>query len=389
MPATETRDAKARDAGAEGRRPSGRLVSLDAFRGLTIAAMILVNNPGSWNHVYPPLLHAEWNGWTPTDLIFPFFLFIVGVAMPFSFARRLERGGSRISLLRHSVRRALVIAGLGLFMAGFPRFDLGGIRIPGVLQRIGLVYLVAAPAYLFLSVRVRAALTATLLLGYWALLMWVPWAGHTPGDLTPDGNLGAFIDRALLGGHLWSQSRTWDPEGLLSTLPAVASALLGVFTGEYLRSQRDRTYAVRVLSAAGVTLTLIGLLWGRTFPINKSLWTSSYVVFTAGAALLALAGCMLAIDVAGWRAWARPFEVYGRNAIAVFVGSGLLAKMLIRTQIAAPDGGQRSLYAWLYETLFLPWASPVNASLAFAVSTVVLWWAVLRWMDHRRIYLKV
>ena len=366
-----------------------RLVSLDAFRGLTIAGMILVNNPGSWSNVYPPLLHAPWHGWTPTDLIFPFFLFIVGVALPFSFGKRLARGDSRRDLWLHVLKRSVLIIAIGLFMAGFPSFDFSTLRYPGVLQRIGLVYLFAASAYLFLGAWGRWVLTLGLLLLYWALMMLVPVPGFGAGDLSPDGNLAAFLDRALMDGHLWSQSRTWDPEGLLSSIPAIGTALLGIATGEWLRSGRTRTEKAAGLGIAGVLGVVLGLVWGVWFPINKNLWTSSYVVFTAGAALLVLAGCYWLIDVRGRRGWSRPFVVYGRNALAVFVASGLLAKMLGRTQVARPDGSAVSLYTWIYETVFLPWASPINASLAFALATITIWWSVLWVLDRRKIYIKV
>ena len=365
------------------------MVSLDAFRGLTIAGMILVNNPGSWSNVYPPLLHAPWHGWTPTDLIFPFFLFIVGVAIPFSFAKRLDRGDSRRDLWAHVLKRSVLIVAIGLFMAGFPNFDLSAIRFPGVLQRIGVVYLFAAFAYLFLGTRGRIAVAGVLLLGYWGLMTLVPVPGFGTGDLSPDGNLAAYLDRLLMDGHLWSQSRTWDPEGLLSSLPAVATALLGIATGEWLRSDRARPVKARGLLIVGVAAVVTGSAWHVWFPINKNLWTSSYVVFTAGAALWALAACYWVIDVRGRRTWSRPFVVYGRNALAVFVASGLLAKMLVRTQVGRPDGSAVSLYTWIYETMFLPWASPVNASLAFALATILFWWVALWLLDRKKIYIKV
>jgi len=230
--------------------PEGRLYSLDAFRGLTIAGMILVNNPGSWSHVYAPLRHAEWHGWTPTDLIFPFFLFIVGVAVPFSFGKRLARGDSRRKLMIHVVRRAAILFGLGLLMRAVPEFDFDGLRIMGVLQRIGLVYLFAAPAYLFLGRLGRGWLTVGLLLGYWALLTLVPVPGYGAGDLSPEGNLGAYLDRLILGDRLWAGS--WDPEGILSTFPAIATTLLGLFTGEWLRSRAPQEKKLRGLWLSGL-----------------------------------------------------------------------------------------------------------------------------------------
>ncbi len=381
--ASSARGAPARD------RLGPRLISLDAFRGLTIAAMILVNNPGSWANVYAPLLHAEWHGWTPTDLIFPFFLFIVGVAVPFSFAKRLARGDSRRELWKHVVVRSALIVTIGLFLSGFPTFDLSTLRIPGVLQRIGVVYLFAASAYLFVRVHGRLALTGLCLFGYWALMTLVPVPGSSSGDLSPEGNLAAYVDRLLMDGHLWAQTRTWDPEGLLSTVPAVATTLLGIFTGEWLRSERSRNAKAYGLLTAGVVGVALGLLWDPLFPINKNLWTSSYVVFTAGAGLLALGACYWVIDVHGHWRWSWPFVVYGRNALAVFVASGLLAKMLVRTQVGRPDGTVVSLYTWIYESVFLPWATPVNASLAFALATVAVWWVVLFVLDRKKIYIKV
>ena len=372
-----------------------RLDSLDAFRGLTIAGMILVNNPGSWAHAYPPLLHAPWHGWTPTDLIFPFFLFIVGVAMPFSFAGRLERGASRRDLMVHVVQRSVILVLLGLAMAAIPRFDFANLRIPGVLQRIGVVYLVAAPVFLFMGHRARAVLTATILVVYWAVMALWPVPGFGAGLLTPEGNPAAWLDRLLLDGHLWSQSRTWDPEGILSTMPAVATCLLGVFTGERLRSwsvtgDLDEAGPAGKLATWGVGLGAAGLLWGVWFPINKNLWTSSYVLFTAGAAMVLLAGFHWIMDVHGRKRWAMPFLIYGRNALAVFVASGMVAKALILSP--APGGeaaGTSSAYGWIYQSVFLPWASPKNASLLFALATVLAWGLVLFWLDRKRIYIKV
>ncbi|MCJ7626795.1 MAG: DUF5009 domain-containing protein [Longimicrobiales bacterium] len=368
----------------EGASPPGRLLSLDAFRGLTIAGMILVNNPGSWGHVYAPLQHAEWHGWTPTDLIFPFFLFIVGVAIPFSFGQRLARGDSRQGLLRHVIRRSIILFLLGLFLAAYPRFDLGNLRIMGVLQRIGLVYLLAASVFLFVGRRGRIWIVAGLLFGYWALLTLVPVPGFGPGDLSPDGNLGAYLDRLILGDRLWRG--TWDPEGLLSTLPAVATTLLGIFTGEWLRSERTPGAKVRGLLAGGVAGIGMGLLWGLSFPINKPLWTSSYVLFTAGAGLVLLAFFYWVMEVRTLQAWARPFVVYGMNAIAVFVASGLVAKQMGLTRVGL---NEVPLKAWIYDELFVPWAGPMNGSLLFAMSYVLFWLAIMWVLFLRRIFIKI
>jgi predicted acyltransferase len=370
--------------------PRNRVASLDAFRGATIAGMILVNNPGSWTHVYAPLRHAEWHGWTPTDLIFPYFLFIVGVAIPFSFARRLESGGDRAALMAHIARRSAIIFGLGLLMAAFPTFsDWGTIRIMGVLQRIAVVYLIAAPLYLWLGARGRLAVTITLLLGYWALMTLVPVPGFGAGDLSPEGNLGAYLDRTVLGQeHLWNDD-PWDPEGLLSTLPSIATTLLGIFTGEWLRRYRSGRAGMRDLMLTATAAIVLGLAWNEVFPINKQIWTSSYTVFTAGTAGLVFGAFYWVIDKRGFRRWAEPFIVYGMNAILVYVGAGLLVKLMLRITVPTGEGEATSLYGWTYQTLFRPWAGDINGSLAFALSHVLLWLGVA-WLLHRKkIYLKV
>lgn len=363
-----------------------RLVSLDAFRGLTIAGMILVNNPGSWAYVYAPLAHAEWQGWTPTDLIFPYFLFILGVAVPFSFRRRLAEGADKRDLLRHIARRSLILIGLGLLMRAVPDFDFGEMRWPGVLQRIGLVYFAAAGSYVLLTRKLRWGFAGALLLGYWALMTLVPVPGFGTGDLTPDGNLAAYVDRSLMTGHMWRE--TWDPEGLLSTLPAIATALLGIFTGEWLGSGRGATDLTKGLLVAGVALVVIGLSWGAIFPINKNLWTSSYVVFTAGTALLLFSAMYWLIDVkksrGPWQTW---MVVYGMNAIAVFVLSGMLTKTMGRIRVGGADG--TSLYGWIYENVFRSWAGDYNGSLMFAASYVTFWLALMWVLHARRVYIKI
>ena len=373
--------------GTETGSARGRLASLDAFRGLAIAGMILVNNPGSWAHVYPPLLHATWHGATPTDLVFPFFLFAVGVAMSFSFASRAARGDTRLRLWRHVATRALVLYGLGLFMAAYPRFDFATVRLVGVLARIAMVYVVAGTLVLFLSRRAVFGTMLALLLGYWALMALVPVPGFGAGDLSPEGNLAAWIDRMVLGAHMWSGGGgVYDPEGLLSTLPAVSSALAGLFAGDYLRSGGAATGR---LIGLGAVLIATGHAWDLVFPINKPIWTSSYVVYTTGWALVALGALYLLIDVRGRRAWARPLVVYGMNAITVFVASGLVAKQLVLWRIPTGAGETTSAYNLVYETAFASWAGPLNGSLAFAVATVLLWLGVSWAMYSRRIFLKV
>jgi predicted acyltransferase len=395
-------------------------MSLDVFRGATIAAMILVNNPGSWNHVYPPLLHAEWHGWTFTDLIFPFFLWIVGVAMPLSISRRLEQGQSRRTLLLHAVRRAAILFGLGLFLASFSYLIDGSmfrdgflawvqnyathVRIPGVLQRIAVCYLIAS--FILLNCRLRAQVmwTGALLALYWLLMTLVPVPGYGAGVLEKEGNLSQFIDNLVLNGpvigtHVYKVAKTWDPEGILSTIPAVATCLLGIMAGHILRSKSNPETRTSWLFVMGSLLVLEGAILNCWFPINKNLWTSSYSVFMAGMASICFAVCYWLVDVQGWKKWARPFAIYGMNAITVFVLAGVLGRLSIEIQIPA-QSGKVALKTWLYSNLFQPFASPDtapffgflasprNASLLWAVSYVLLLYGVAYVMYRRKWFVK-
>jgi len=360
-----------------------RLLSLDVFRGITVAAMVLVNNPGTWRAVYAPLRHADWHGWTPTDLIFPFFLFIVGVAIPFGLGRRLEVGHARGQVVLRVLRRALVIFLLGLVLHAVSNPDLATIRIPGVLQRIAVCYLVASLAFLFGGWRFQLGLAAVALLGYWAALTLIPVPGFGAGDLGKEGNLAAWIDRSVLGTHIWRVGRVYDPEGILSTIPAIATTLFGVLTGHWLRGVSVSAAIAGRLLLSGVAAVVIGLVWGRWFPINKALWTSSYVAFTAGAALLGLAACYWLIEIRRSRWWTGPFRILGVNALAVFFLSTLLAILLARISIPGTDGRPHSLQAIVFDALFAPWTSPAAASLAWAAANVVLWLVIL-WPFSRR-----
>jgi len=374
------------------------MVSLDVFRGATIAAMILVNDPGSWGHIYPPLEHAEWNGWTPTDLIFPFFLFIVGVSMTLSFASRIARGITRRALAIHVVRRAALIFAIGLFLNGFPSFDFSSIRIMGVLQRIALCYFVAGLLYLMtfkqdlsadghaqVRPNTRSMLTVAiaLLVGYWALMTFVPVPGYGAGHLGKEDNLGAYIDRSLMSGHLWSESVTWDPEGFLSTLPAIASLLTGILAGEWLRSNRSAGRKTLGLAAAGLVLLIVGRMLHPYFLINKNLWTSTFALFTGGFAILMLAACYWIVDVREWRAWTRPFLVFGMNAILAYALAALVSEISTDFEFTGSHGRETTLHGWLYQRFFVPHASPVNASLAYAIFFVivifVILWPFYRW----------
>jgi len=366
-------------------RAPARLLSLDAFRGLTIAAMILVNDPGDWGHVYWPLLHVPWHGWTPTDLIFPFFLFMVGMSLTFS--RRLE--------LRPALVRTLKLIGLGLLLNLYPYFPIAELRWPGVLQRIGVCYLAAWAAKRFLRPGGQAVLAASILLGYWALMTRVTGPeGHAP-NLEMQTNLSAQVDRILLVPHVWGQTKTWDPEGVLSTLPAIATTVLGLLAGLWVRSGR-RPFAITLgLLLSGLVLTALGVLWGEAappwllFPVNKSIWTSSFVLLTGGlgAALFGLTYWI--VDVAGWKRWAAPFVTYGKNAIAVYVGAGFLADTLLAVRWAGADGAPLSLWRRLYDASYASFLPPYEASFAWALTLVLLFYLVALWMDRRGVYLKV
>jgi predicted acyltransferase len=341
--------------------------------------MVLVNNPGTWRAVYPPLRHAEWHGWTLTDVVFPFFLFIVGVAIPLALGPRLAAGGAR-RVLPRVLWRAAAIFVLGLVLNASFGFEWATLRIPGVLQRIAVCYLAAAALFLTTAWRTQALVTVGLLLGYWMAMMLIPVPGYGPGDLSPEGNLAGYVDRAVLGPHVWRASRVYDPEGILSTAPALATTLLGVLAGHWLRSGRVPRAIAAGLAAAGVTGVVLGELWGLVFPVNKSLWTSSYALLMAGLALLALAAVCWLTEVGGRRRWAIPFVALGVNALALYFLSSLLARLLVVVRLGAEG---RPLQAVLFETLFASWASPVNASFAYALAYVLVWWFVM-WVLYRR-----
>lgn len=361
---------------------SGRLVSLDAVRGLTMALMVVVNTPGDPKNVYAPLRHAEWNGWTPTDLVFPFFLFIVGVAITLS-----SRSTSVVSILK----RAVVIFLVGLFLNAFPEFELSSLRIPGVLQRIALCYAAAALLWRWTQRHQRraailAVVAAALMLSYWAALTLITVPGGTAGDLTSGNDLGSYIDRVLMPGHLLTPAM--DPEGLLSTLPAIATTLLGTLAGLWVRGDQPLTRKAVWLAAAAVGAIAIGLIWDPTFPINKRLWTSSYVIFTAGGAALLLALCYWLIDVRGWRAWSKPFVVLGMNAIVLYVLASMLADVLLLLTVTSESGSVVSAAEWLYTTLFEPYFEPRIASLTYALAFLGVLFLVLLVMYRRRIFVR-
>jgi predicted acyltransferase len=369
-----------------------RLKALDAFRGLTIAGMLLVNNPGTWSAIYPPLEHAPWHGWTPTDLIFPFFVFIVGVTTHLSLSARERQGVADNAIRWQILRRGGLIILLGLLLQAFPYFPLTRItelRIPGVLQRIGLCYIAAALLARKRSSGAVAGLTAILLLGYWALQTLIAPPGvASPTIDVPQDTLSAWIDRSVFGSHLWRESKTWDPEGLLSTLPAIGTCLLGILAGRALATRAELSVRLNGLFAVGSLGMVAGLVWNWAFPINKNLWTSSYVLFTAGMAAVAIAACAWLIEVRGYHKWAAPFITYGLNPITAFFGSGAMARVLGMIQLNY-GGARVSLQQAIYRSAFASWLSPRNASLAYALGFVALWYGILKIFERRGWILKV
>lgn len=391
-----------------------RLLSLDVFRGLTIAGMLLVNDPGTWSAIFPPLEHAAWHGWTPTDLIFPFFLFIVGITTHLSLSARRARGDDDSAILKQILRRGIIIYLLGFAMALFPFYQWGTIealpnatawdriiwrlehvRILGVLARIGIVYIFAGLLTLKTTLRQQILIIAGLLFGYWFAMTLIPVPGENEiGALllhTKDRHLAAYLDRMILGtNHIWTGSVTFDPEGVLSTFPAIATAMLGVLAGRWI-AQREKPLLERItgLFAAGSLGMVVGLMWNWSFPINKNLWTSSYVVFTAGMACVALATIMWIVDYANVKWWTKPFVVFGVNPIVAFVGSGVMARLIYTLWHVNYQGRSVSIQNAIYQTGFASWLPPRVASLGFALSFVLLWYGILLVLYKRNIILKV
>ena len=395
----------------------GRLVSLDAFRGLTIAAMLLVNDPGRWDAVYRPLDHAEWHGWTPTDLVFPFFLFIVGITTHLSLSARQAQGEPRAALRRQILRRAAIIFLIGLGLHGFPFYtftdipsaphaDLAtrmgdrllNLRIPGVLQRIAICYLAGGLLALVTGWRAQVAVLATILLGYWAILMLVPAPDTGATGLAaiaePASTLAAWVDRRLFdwgrwGNHLWNQSRTWDPEDALSTLPAIGTVILGLLAGRWISQDGQMGRRIALLLAAGLAGIALGLAWGVVFPLNKKLWTSSFVLFTGGAGATLLALIMAAIELKGWRRWAGPFRVFGVNPILAYALSEAMATIIYSWWTVPQAGRQVGVELWVTDAVFSPWLPAKLASLAFALFYVACVFVVMRVLYTRGLILKV
>jgi len=365
-----------------------RLISLDFFRGLTIAGMILVNNPGSWKYIYPPFKHAEWHGWTFTDTVFPFFLFIVGVSITFALSKRLELASSKSIVYKKIIFRTLAIFGIGLFLNTFPFFHLLSIRIMGVLQRIALCYFFASIIFINTNKKGQLIWTVGLLLVYWVFMALFPLPDVGSGSFVKNENFAAYIDRFVLSGHMWSQSKTWDPEGLFSTLPAISTTLFGVITGHLLKSKISAHKKIKNMIGWGIVGIVIGYIWSLWLPINKALWTSSYSVLMAGLASIVLAVCYFIIDVKGYKKVAQPFVVFGMNAIAMFVLSIFIAKFLYIIKIITDDGIislQGFIYSEFYQAVFGNYLGSILFAITFILTLYLVAWILYK----RKVFIKV
>ncbi len=393
MPIVTTICSTASDREGAQSKPE-RLMSLDLFRGLTVAAMILVNDPGDGPSAYAPLKHSNWNGWTPTDLVFPFFLFIVGVAMAFSFRSRLDRGDARARLLQHVLWRGLILFALGVFLNGFPNhYHFATLRIYGVLQRIAICYVITALLELWTGWRAQIAIALACLAGYWILMRYVPVPGfgvptHDIPLLDPDQNLVAWLDRKLLMGHLYEGTR--DPEGVLSNIPAVATCLLGLLAGKWLKTAHSARIKTAAMVAAGVCAIGMGRTMHLWLPINKKLWTSSYALFTAGLALSFLSALYWVSDVKRHRGlWTHPILAFGTNAIAAYFLSEALAATFYSITIRPGGAPAMTIQDYFYSHWFAPLASPANASLLYAIAYVGLCWLPIAVLYRKGVSIKV
>ena len=396
MMATTHPLAQTKSGSSEISKPnSDRLASVDFYRGLAVAGMILVDNPGSDDLAYWPIKHAEWNGWTPADFIFPSFIFLVGVSMVFSFAARLRRGESRRKILNHVLIRTVLLIVIGLLVNVSPLIglDVHTWRIYGVTQRIALCYLVAAILVLWTNRRTQAIALGASLVGYWALLRFVPVPGlgvpgHAIPFMDPERNLVAWIDRKLFMGRLYNGMR--DPEGLLSTIPAIGTMLMGVLTGHWLCSEKTPGPKAFRMLCAGIPILAAGLVWNRWFPINKNLWTSSFVLLSGGFALIFLAFLYWAMEIKQWRGvWTMPVLVFGMNAIAGFVADSFVYGPGYSFTVKNSAGGTMSWHEAAQAWLMSLGASAANASLIYSVAAVLFCWTLLWFLWRKRIFLKV
>jgi predicted acyltransferase len=367
-------------------RTTKRLIALDVLRGLTIALMIMVNNPGSWSYVYPPLLHSKWHGCTPTDLVFPFFLFIVGVSMWYSF-KKYGDGATKKGLLK-VLKRFLVIFLLGLFLNAFPKFDFENLRIFGVLQRIAIAYAIAAVSCMIFNSKQLLIVFALILVGYWGLLYFGGGSEDTYGLAS---NIVRKVDLFIFGeNHIYKGfGIPFDPEGLLSSIPSVATVLIGYFSGRIIEFAGDTLQAIKKLAMYGTVAVIIGLLWDNLFPINKALWTSSYVLYAGGLAMLFLALLLWLIDIKGIKKWSNPFIHFGTNPLFIYVFSGIFVDITFMIKTTNSSGKIISGHGYLYENIFIPIAGNMNGSLLFAITLIFFFWLLTYILYKKKIFIKI
>lgn len=412
-----------------------RLISLDVFRGLTILLMTIVNNPGDWGNVYPPLLHAHWNGCTPTDLVFPFFIFIMGVAVPLAMPEKKYDETTFNKILIRSLRMfclgiffnffgniqlfgldgiplliarltitiavgyalmgsfsnrlknilAFTILFLYLILAYGGFVDYQDVRLPGVLQRIAIVYFVVSLLYLKASRRTQIITGIVLLLGYWAIMTLVPVPGFGEANLERGTNLSAWLDSVVLKGHMYYETKTWDPEGILSTLPSIVNGIIGLLIGQILQLNVTKIQKAQRMGMIGTALIFLGLIWDLVFPINKSIWTSSYVLYTTGLATVCLTALYYVIDIAGYKKGFKLFVIWGVNPMIVFFASQIIPQALVMIRFGNPSNPQEqtNLLDYLYHFGIAPlFSNPMTASLAGAVTYVAIWTFIL-WIFYR------
>ena len=362
-----------------------RLIALDVMRGLTIALMIMVNTPGSWSYVYPPLLHSKWNGCTPTDLVFPFFLFIVGVSMWFSF-KKFDKGITKKSLYK-VLKRFSIMFLLGFFLNAFPHFDFENLRYLGVLQRIAIAYLVGALLCMQFNYKQLLVAFGIILIGYWALLFF----GSTEEPFQLSTNLVREVDLFLFGeNHLYNGfGIPFDPEGLLSSIPAIGTLLLGYFSGRLIEMSGNTMVVIKKLLMYGAVTVFIGFIWSFVFPINKPLWTSPYVLYAGGWAMVFLAFLLWVIDVKNFKKWATPFIHFGTNPLAIYMFSGIYVSLILLLNITNSEGVLVSGYDYLYSDVFVPMAGNMNGSLLFAIAHIIFFWFLTYILYKRKIFIKI
>ncbi len=358
-----------------------RLISLDFLRGATIIGMIIVNDPGSWAHVYKPLLHAQWNGATVTDLIFPFFLFVVGVSISLAYTKRLQKNEAKRSLVKKILQRTLVIMLLGWFLALFPKFEISNIRLVGVLPRISIVFMVCALLFLYTSWKQQLKIAVGILLLYYLLLMFVPLPGYGRVVLEPGLNMAAWIDQWIVPGRMYRG--TWDPEGFVSTLPAIVTGISGMLVGRIWLVPQAAYRKLVYLFVVGFLLYIAGLVWSWHFPLNKNLWTSSYVLYTSGLATMSFATSIYVVDVIGIRAWTKPALIFGANAIFAFVLHGVLFRVFVL------DIAGKSTIGWFMHVLTSLGFSMKLASFSWALFYTFLCFLPVWYLYDKKIFLKI